>query len=103
MVGDIMSFVVEGLCHFILCVLVRHEKGGSGIATVWILKGTIREQFNVERVHLKINHSKGVYVKVKVAVSVKKNDFKIPLNCRTHAISACVETSTLVFDIAKSQ
>lgn len=99
MVSDIMSFMVEGLYHFILCVLVRHEKGGGGLATVWILKDTIREKLIVEFVDLESNHSKGVYVKVKVTVRVKKKDLKIPLICRTHAISGCVERSKLMFDM----
>ena len=99
MVSDIMSFMVEGLYHFILCVLVRHEKGGGGIATVWILKDTIREKLIVEFVDLESNHFKGVYVKVKVTVRVKRKDLKIPLICRTHAISGCVERSKLMFDM----
>ena len=99
MVSDIMSFMVEGLYHFILCVLVRHEKGGGGLATVWILKDTIREKLIVEFVDLESNHSKGVYVKVKVTVRVKKKDLKIPLICRTHAISGCIERSKLMFDM----
>ena len=98
-VGETIKLEVEGLYHFILCVLVRHEKGGGGFATVWILKDTIRKKLIVEFVDLESNHSKGVYVKVKVTVRVKKKDLKVPLICRTHAFSGCLERSKLMFDM----